>query len=321
MSLPPLFAMIFTWPQLIPLLALAIVLGFWQWFARGQQVVMPLDHAGQRRGWLLDRTIRVLSLMPAGLLAVALLLWAKPLIEGPPFYPSQVTNIQIALDTSGSMNEPFGNRTRADGNQYTRFDAAMEAIDQFTHRRQGDAFGLSIFTAKVIHWVPLTTDLSAIRLATPFVRPGAFPLEWWDGTKVGNAIVSCADLLEQRNEGDRMLIVLTDGETRDLEGELGVQVGQMLKSKKIVLYAISVRAQPASGDLQAVCQMTEGKMFDSDDAPGLEAVFRKIDQLQKAKLVSAQSQWLEHDGPFALIGLVLLGLQQLASLGLRYTPW
>ena len=96
---------------------------------------------------------------------------ARPLIEGPPSYPTQVTNIQIALDTSGSMNEPFGSRIREEGNLFTSFDAAMDVINQFTRNRQGDAFGLSIFTAKVIHWVPLTTDLSAIRLATPFCPP------------------------------------------------------------------------------------------------------------------------------------------------------
>ena len=313
--------MIFTWPQLIPLLAIPVLLGFWQWFARGQQLALPLDHLQARRGWLLDRTIRVLSLAPAGLLAAALLLAARPLVEGPPNYPAMVTNIQIALDTSGSMNEPFGNRVKEDGTQFTRFDAAMEAIDEFTQRREGDAFGLSIFTSKVIHWVPLTTDLSAIRLATPFVRPGAFPLEWWDGTLVGNAIESCAELLEGRHEGDRMLIVLTDGETRDLRGELGQQVGQSLKDRKIILYAISVTANTHSEDLRNTCRLTGGELFESGDIPGLQSVFRKIDELQRAKLASAQTQWLERDRPFALLGLALLALQMLSIVGLRYTPW
>jgi Ca-activated chloride channel family protein len=313
--------MIFTWPQLIPFLTLAVLLGFWQWFARGQQVVLPLDHLDARRGWLLDRSIRLLSLMPAGLLAIAMLLLAKPLIEGPPSYPTQVTNIQIALDTSGSMNAAFGGRTREDGNAFTRFDAAMDAINQFTQNREGDAFGLSIFTEKVIHWVPLTTDLSAIRLATPFVRPGAFPLEWWDRTLVGNAIVSCSELLKERSDGDRMLIVLTDGETSDLKGGKAAQIGQDLKSQKIIMYAISVRSEGASDDLQTACQITGGRLFESGDIPGLPAVFRQIDQLQRTKLAAAHTQWLEQDRPFALIGLALLAIYQVASLGFRYTPW
>ncbi len=313
--------MVFTWPVLIPLLTIPILWGFWQWFARGQPLVLPLDHLQARRGWFLDRLLRIFSLVPAGLLAVALLLAAQPLVEGPPTFPAQVTNIQIVLDTSGSMNEPFGNRAKADGKQFTRFDAAMEAIDTFTQNRQGDAFGFSIFTNKVIHWVPLTTDLSAIRLATPFVRPGAFPLNWWDGTKIGNAILACAELLEHRNEGDRMLIVLTDGETSDLEGPLATQVGQMLKSKNIILYAVSVRTGPPLDDLRTVCEATGGQAFESGDVPALQAVFRQIDRLQKAKLVSSQTQWLQFDRPFALAGLGLLAFQLLAALGLRYTPW
>lgn len=312
---------IFSQPELLPLVALAVVMGFWQWFARGQQVALPIDHAGPRRGWLLDRLIRLGSLLPAGLLAVAILLGARPLREGPPSYPAKVTNIQIVLDTSGSMNEPFGTRTRDDGNPFTRFDAAKEAIDQFTQKRRGDAFGFSIFTAKVIHWVPLTTDLSAIRLATPFVRPGSFPLEWWDKTLVGNAILSCAELLEQRSAGDRMMIVLTDGETRDMEGGLATQIGRTLKSKNIVLYAISVRAEGASEDLRTACRITGGQLFEAGDGPGLQSVFDRIDRLQRTRLASAQTRWLQYDRPFALVGLALLTLQQLVALGLRYTPW
>jgi len=312
---------IFTSPELIPLLAIPVILGFWQWLARGQQVVLPIDHTQPRRGWWLDRTVRILTLLPAGLLAIALLLAARPLIEGPPSYPTEVTNIQIVLDTSGSMNFPFGTRTKSDGNPFTRFDAAKEAIDQFTENRAGDAFGLSIFTEKVIHWVPLTTDLSAIRLSTPFVRPGAFPLEWWDRTLVGNAITQCSLLLEDRSEGERMLIVLTDGETRDMQGALATQLGQKLKSKQIVLYGISVRSEGASRDLKTACEITGGQLFEAGDMPGLKSVFRRIDQLQKAQLASAQPQWLQHDRPFALIGLALLVMHQVTILGVRFTPW
>ncbi len=313
--------MIFLRPELLPLLCLPIVWGFWQWLARGQSVMLPLDHCRARRGTFIGFVVRVGGLFPALLMALAIILWAGPLIDGPPTFPQQVANIQIALDTSGSMNDPFGDRVKSDGTRFTRFDAAMEAISEFTTYRQGDAFGFSIFTGKVIHWVPLTTDLSAIRLATPFVRPGVFPTRWWDGTKVGNALLACAELLEQRHEGDRMVIVLTDGESPDLEGGAAAQIGQTLRSKRILVYGVSVRSQPPSEDLRTVCLATGGQVFESGDAPALRAVFRKIDSLQRAKLVSAQPQWLEWFRPFAWAGLLVLALQQLALLGLRFTPW
>jgi Ca-activated chloride channel family protein len=311
---------VFTWPQLLPLLAVSVLLGFWQWFARGRPLALPLDHTGVKRGWPMDRLMRLFSLAPAGLLAVGILLLANPLVEGPPRYPTEVSNIQIVLDTSTSMNAAFGTRVRDTGNSFTRFDAAMEAIDQFTQSRVGDAFGLSIFTNKVIHWVPLTTDLSAIRLSTPFVRPGTIPKEWWDNTLIGNAITKCAELLEQRSEGDRMMIVITDGESQDIKGAEGTQIGQDLKAKNIVLYAISVRSEGASRDLGTICNMTGGKLYESGDFQGLQAVFKQIDLLQQARQPAAEPQWLENDKPFAIAGLCLLGMQLMAMLGLRYAP-
>ncbi len=313
--------MIFSRPGLLQLLCLPILLGCWQWWRRGLPVVLPFDYAGVRRGLVLNFLVRTMELLPAALLAVAILLWAGPIIEGPPVYPAQVANIQICLDTSGSMNDPLGDKIKKDGKAYTKYDAAMEAITEFTTFRQGDAFGFTIFTSGVMHWVPLTTDLSAIRLATPFVGPGTFPLKWWDGTKVGNALRECAKVLEERHDGDRMLIVLTDGESPDLQNGQAEVVARELKQKNIVVYMISIRNGAPPEELRVVSQITGGEIFESGDLPALRSVFKRIDNLQRAKLVDAQTTWLEFYSPFALVGLALAGIFQLAAFGLRFTPW
>jgi len=313
--------MIFSRPALLPLLCLPILFCFWNWLRRGQPAALPFDFAGQPRRWFLDGLVRTAGFLPAGLLAAAILLWSEPLIEGPPTFPAQVANIQIALDTSGSMNERFGDRVKKDGTPFTRYDAAMEAIDEFTTYREGDAFGFTIFTAGVIHWVPLTTDVSAIRLATPFVRPGKIPTRLWDGTKVGNALVACGELLEQRHAGDRMVILLTDGESPDLQDGKAATIARELKAKNVIVYIISIRNGPPAEELRTVCQITRGEVFESSDAAALRAVFRRIDQLQRAKLVSTQTTWLEYFGPFALAGLSILALLQATAFGLRFTPW
>ena len=313
--------MIFARPELLPLLALPVILCFWHWIRRGQPVVLPFDHGNLRRSRLWDWTLTVAESLPALLLAVVVIVCAGPLREGPPTYPVQVANIQIALDTSGSMGEALGDRRKPDGTAFTRYDAAMEAINEFTTYREGDAFGFTIFTSGVIHWVPLTTDLSAIRLATPFVRPGKFPNQWWDGTKVGNALLECATLLEERHEGDRMLIVMTDGESEDLKDGKAAGIARQLKAKDIVVYVLSIRNSPPAEELRTVAQMTGGEIFESGDSATLRAVFRKIDQLSRAKLVAAQSHWVEWFRPFALAGLALLAGQQLVLFGLRLTPW
>lgn len=313
--------MIFSRPALLPLLCLPILFGCWQWWRGGRPVVLPFDFGELPRGRWLDVLVRMMGLLPAGILAVAILLWAGPLIEGPPTYPAQVANIQIALDTSSSMKEQLGDKVKKDGKPYSRYDAAMEAITEFTTYRKGDAFGFTIFTSGVMHWVPLTTDLSAIRLATPFVAPGTFPRDLWDGTKVGNALKECAKLLEERNAGDRMLILLTDGESPDLLNGQAELIARELKKKNIVVYIISVRNGPPPEELRAVPQITGGEVFESGDLPALRTVFQRIDSLQRAKLAAAQTTWLEFFSPFALVGLALLVLQQSAAFGLRFTPW
>lgn len=313
--------MIFSRPELLPLLCLPIVIGFWQWVRRGRPVVLPFDHATTKRGRPLDFFVRLCGLLPAGLSAVAIALWAGPLLEGPPTYPSQVANIQLALDTSGSMKDPLGDKVKQDGTAYTKYDGAMAAIEEFTSRRQGDAFGLTIFTKGVIHWVPLTTDLSAIRLAVPFVRPGKLPQKWWDGTYVGNALIECARLLEERSEGDRMIILMTDGESPDLQNGQAAIIARGLKERNIVVYVISIRNLPPAEELKVITQITGGQLFESGDYEALRGVFTKIDQLERAKLVATQTTWLEYYRPFALLGLLLLGLNQAAAFGLRFTPW
>ncbi len=313
--------MIFSRPELLPLLCLPILFGFWSWLRRGRPIVLPYDHGDLRRGRVLDYLVRIAGLLPAGLAAVALLLWSGPLREGPPTYPAQVANIQLALDTSGSMKDQLGDKLKPDGTVFTKYDGAMEAIAEFTNRRAGDAFGLTIFTSGVIHWVPLTTDLSAIRYAVPFVRPGKLPQKWWDGTKVGNALVECAKLLEERSEGDRMVILLTDGESPDLLNGQAAIIARGLKERNIVVYMISIRNTPPAEELKTITQITGGETFESGDIDALRSVFTKIDQLERAKLVAKQTTWLEFYRPFAWIGLLLLGLQQAAAFGLRFTPW
>jgi Ca-activated chloride channel family protein len=172
-----------------------------------------------------------------------------------------------------------------------------------------------------MHWVPLTKDLSAIRLATPFVGPGTFPLKWWDGTKVGNALKECAKVLEERHDGDRMIIVLTDGESPDLKNGQAELIARDLLKKNIVVYIISIRNGAPPEELNMVAQITKGEIFESGDMPALRGVFKRIDSLQRAKLVAAQTTWLDFFPPFAIAGLALLALQQLAAFGLRFTPW
>ena len=119
----------------------------------------------------------------------------------------------------------------------TRYDASMRAIDEFLSYRKGDAFGLTFFGSSVLHWVPLTNDVSAIRCAPPFMRPENAPL-WMAGTEIAKALRACKDVLIKREEGDRMVIMVTDGISFDLLNGNDLVLAEELKKNKIVVYAI-----------------------------------------------------------------------------------
>src|SRR5204863_9395655 len=113
-----------------------------------------------------------------------------------------LTYSQVSVDVSGSMPAPFGHGTR--------YDASMKAIDAFLDYRKGDAFGLTFFGDAFVHWVPLTTDPSALKCSTPFMRPEVAPPPF-GGTAIPKAVRGCKKELVQREDGDRMILLVTDG--------------------------------------------------------------------------------------------------------------
>ena len=146
-----------------------------------------------------------------------------------------LTNIELCVDISSSMTSPLG-----DG---TRYDASMKAIDHFLDIRKGDAFGLTFFANNVLHWVPLTSDPSAIRCAPPFMKPENAP-PWMTGTMIGKTLLACKEILASREEGDRMIILVSDGESADLYGGKDMEIAQTLKKNNITVYSIHISQSP-----------------------------------------------------------------------------
>ncbi len=304
--------MSFARPFLLLLLVLPVLLCAWEWQRRGHPLVLPLDHGRARGGKWLRRIVTCLQCVPHLLLALALLALAGPRHLGIPKAERELTNIQFCLDVSGSMQSKFG-----DG---TRYDGAMEAIKQFTTFRPGDAFGLTIFGGEVLHWVPLTRDLSAIRMATPFVKPNLMP-RFFQGTMIGKALRECQKVLEARAEGERMIVLVTDGESADLNNGVDAQIASELHAARITVYMVHAADTPAPEQVYTIAGGTGGKVFEAHDPGALQEVFQSIDRMQAAKMKPSAADYADHFWPVALAGLVLAALQVLAAFGLRYTPW
>src|SRR4051812_41725764 len=199
--------MSFLHPAILLLLAAPVALLVWTWRKRGREVALPFDHGkpGRGRAWCLLLTAA--ESLPPLLLALAIVLLANPQRYGEPTEKRKLTNIEICLDISGSMTAEWG-----DG---SRYDGAMRAVNEFVNYRKGDAVGLTFFGNSVLHWCPLTSDSSAVTCATPFMRPEKVPY-WFGGTEIGRALRSCKQVLVDRQDGDRMILLVTDGDSFDL---------------------------------------------------------------------------------------------------------
>lgn len=300
-------------PWALLLLIIPALLLRWTWRRGRDRLVLPLDHAADAPGRRWHVALALAESLPSVLLAVAIILLAVPLRWAQPEAKRSLTNIEFALDVSCSMMEDYP------GSE-TRYDAAVDAINGFIDQRKGDAFGLTAFGNNVLHWVPLTTDTSAFRCAGPFLRPEKLP-PWFMGTMIGKALQACRKVLVQRETGDRMVVLVTDGYSWDLSGGNDQKVARELADDGIVVYAIHAAEGEPTAELSTIAQGTGGAVFAAGDRAALGVVFAKIDQMQRARLERSQPEPQDRLVEASLAGLAALLLHLLLSLGLRATPW
>ena len=153
------------------------------------------------------------------------------------------------------------------------------------------------------------------------MKPENVP-HWMGGTMIGKALLACKEILTAREEGDRMIILVSDGESFDLSGGNDESVAQTLKREQHRgLRHSHLRYRDPPAEIVNITAMTGGEVFPVDDPERAQGRF-------PADRRHARDQAGE-DGvraPGRLRaglhgGAVALGLSGCASFGLRYTPW
>jgi Ca-activated chloride channel family protein len=303
--------MTFASPWVLALLILPIFLVWWETRHRGLPLILPFDHSPARsRNWL-NRLVKCIQLSVPLLLATVIAILAGPQRLAQPEQERVLTNIEVVMDVSGSMGAVCGDGKRADG--------ALRAVSEFTSFRDGDAFGLTIFGTDVVHWVPLTKDLSVIRLAAPFVRPEQMPPHM-GGTRIGHAIDAVHTKMRRLEEGDRMIILISDGASSDLRGR-AQQLGEDLAADNITLFYIHTAESEPQAETYTIASLTGGEAYTAGDPAALADVFRRIDEMKPTKVKPGAPEYVDYFDPFALAGLALLGIQLVGIMGVRFTPW
>ncbi|MFT5284251.1 MAG: Ca-activated chloride channel family protein [Planctomycetota bacterium] len=298
-------------PVLFLLLVPALLL-FWIWAGRGGGLTLPFDHLRARGVRWISLMLGLAESLPSLLLAVVILILAGPQRWDEPKTEKVLTNIEFCVDVSGSMTALFD-----DGNRY---DASMVAINNFLDYRTGDAFGLTFFGNSVLHWVPLTTDVSAFRCAPPFMRPGHIPY-WFNGTEIGKALLACRKVLTSREEGDRMIVLVSDGYSADLGNGRDEEIARKLRDDGIVVYAVHIANSDAPDSIVNITSATGGEVFVPGDTAALERVFQAIDEMQETRLQKTSANPVDDYWPYLRFALWLLLASVLVLFGVRYTPW
>lgn len=300
--------MTFTYPTLLLLLAIPALL-LWAVPYRGWGLILPFDHQSHRgRRWL-SILLGMFECASALLLAGAIVILAGPQTMQQPKNARKLTNIQFCLDVSGSMM------------MESRHENARKAVEDFIAVREGDAFGLTIFGSQQIRWTPLTKDLAAVRNALPFANPSRQPSHM-GGTLIGAALRFCRDnMINEAEQGDRVIILVSDGDSSDLANDEATKIADELKDAKITLYHVHVASDPIPDEVVDIARATGGEAFQATDATSLRRVFTHIDRMRPAEFRTLGTVPLDHFRPFAIAALAFLAVHIIGLLGVRYTPW
>ncbi|MCA9507390.1 MAG: VWA domain-containing protein [Myxococcales bacterium] len=205
-------------------------------------------------------------------------------------------SIMLTLDTSESMQVKD---LEIKGKPLDRLSVAKTVLFDFIDKRKGDRLGLVVFGAESFLHAPLSFDREMIKRFLSESQIGFAGSK----TAIGNAIgLSVKKLLDQK-EGDRVMILLTDGQNN--AGQLSpIQAAQMAQKYHVKIYIIGLGAsqvmvdsffgpravnpsrdlEQAEPELKKIAEMTGGMYFRAKDSETLMRIYEKIDASEPVKV-------------------------------------
>jgi Ca-activated chloride channel family protein len=152
------------------------------------------------------------------------------------------------------------------------------------------------------------------------MRPENVPV-WFNGTEIGKALRGCKQELVRRQQGDRMIVLVTDGESADLFGDAADTIADELKREGVTVFAIIIGMDSIQDEIITITSKTGGEAFLAGDPTTMKAIFKRIDEMKQSPTEKKLADLFDFTKPFCFVGLALLACQVLASFGLREVPW
>lgn len=238
-------------------------------------------------------------------------------------------DLMVAVDLSGSMKI---DDMELNGQRVNRLRMIKSVLGNFIDRRVGDRIGLILFADTAYLQTPLTYDRETVLKLLDEAVIGLVG----EQTAIGDAIGLAAKRFEEKENSNKVLILLTDGQ--NTAGNISPQQAQELAiSRGITIYTIGVGADemivrsffgsrqvnPSSEldeeMLQDLAQSTNGQYFRARDAEALREIYLKLDELEPIERESLQLRPLTslYFYPLAL-GLALSVLMLIPTLVIQF---
>ncbi len=287
----------FKWPWFLLLLPLVSMWVYWYWQPlkpavrfRGQVTVETVD-----KGFGVWYPIFALCLMS---LALARPQWGEWHTD-----KTQVRNLMLALDVSGSMRTPM---RLANGIQQSRLDVLKQQVREFLKSLNFERVGVVVFADHALTLSPLTTDLILISQMLDTIESGMVG----EKTAIDAAILlAVTRLKKQPNENtNKAIILFTDGIQTASMFNLN-KAFETAKAAKIRVYTVmtSNAVRQSSDVFASLAQSTGGENFLVDHANDLGLVLMAIQTLEKTSLKGKASiYWKEMYALPFLMGLLIL---------------
>ncbi len=287
----------FEWPWLFVVLPLPWLLRYVLPTARAAEeaalrvpsldpfVIDGIERHGKLRGrrWMLWlAAVAWLALVAAA---------ARPEWIGDPVeLPVSGRELMLAVDLSGSMQtQDFSINDK----QVTRLDAIKAIAGEFIQRRVGDRIGLILFGTQAYVQTPLTFDRTTVNALLQEAEIGLAG----EQTAIGDAIGLATKRLRQNPQGNKVLILLTDGASNTGEVE-PLKAAALAAKEGLTIYTIGIgademevespfgtqRVNPSSDldepTLKGIAEATGGRYFRARDTTQLDEIYGVVDKLQ-----------------------------------------
>lgn len=208
--------------------------------------------------------------------------------------PQSGREMMVALDLSGSMSEPD---MMLGGRRVDRLTAAKAVLSDFLDHREGDRVGLLVFGQRAYVLAPPTLDLATVRQQLGDSVVGLAGRETAIGDGIGLAVKRLVSGAEDRETGEHVLILLTDGvnnagmleplKAAELARDAGVRVYTVAFGGDGAMSVFGFQLPVPAGEdevdeatLTRIAESTGGRFFRARDTAQLAGIYAEIDRLE-----------------------------------------